>query len=849
MTFPEDMEDDEDWVISITLPNGETVKMWVKWEDGTSIVDAFVNRKWLKKYIEDVAEWHLIIETDEWEFIDTWKVTGENGKDGKDWKNGNNYILTNRDKEEIAREITVPIVEKVIERTEVIKEQPIITNEIKEVAMYEDWEQIVKKINDLELDDDKKIDAKHIKNLPESTTIIRNVASWIGIRNNWLLKTSDVKSINFTGSSTVTDNNGNVTVDTSWWSWSSITLKTNWTNNGSQSILDLKAGANITLTDDGVGWITMTATGWGSGWGDMYKSVYDVNNNGIVDNSQALWWQAGSYYLDRANHTGTQTASTISDFSTTVSANSDVSANTSARHTHSNKTILDNTTASYTTAEQTKLWHITVTQAVDLDQLETRVNDLDAAVILKGTWDASSGVFPWSWVAQAGWSYIVSVAGTVNSVSFWINDRIIAITDNASTSTFASNRFKADYTDQVLSVAGKTGTVTLDKNDVWLGNVDNTTDLNKPISTATQAALDAKVTANSAITWATKTKITYDAKWLVTAWADATTADIADSTNKRYVTDAQLTVIGNTSGTNTWDVTLAWVPNYITIVGQTITRALIDLASHVTGKLPFANLANGTAHSVVGRAWSGSWDVANISAWNDTILARNGSWDVDFQSTTTVKTMLALNNVDNTSDATKNSATATLTNKTISGANNTITNIAEWSLALTDITTNNATSARHGFLPKLENSGTKYLRDDGTWQTVSGGSSSKEIRITIPWQLSQDTGNYQGLYWKNTTGATVTISNVAVCVGKAAAGAGAACSVNIYKSSGTASDWINTSAVALFSSAIALGTSNDSLTNVPTTTTVENGKRISLRVTASAWATNKASDLQCIITY
>ena len=41
--------------------------------------------------------------------------------------------------------------------------------------------------------------------------------------------------------------------------------------------------------------------------------------------------------------------------------------------------------------------------------------------------------------------------------------------------------------------------------------------------------------ANSSITGATKTKITYDAKGLVTAGADATTADIADSTNKRYV--------------------------------------------------------------------------------------------------------------------------------------------------------------------------------------------------------------------------------------------------------------------------------------------------------------------------
>lgn len=61
------------------------------------------------------------------------------------------------------------------------------------------------------------------------------------------------------------------------------------------------------------------------------------------------------------------------------------------------------------------------------------------------------------------------------------------------------------------------------------------------------------VLGNSSITWATKTKITYDAKGLVTAGADATTADIADSTNKRYVTDANLTTIGNQSGTNTGD--------------------------------------------------------------------------------------------------------------------------------------------------------------------------------------------------------------------------------------------------------------------------------------------------------
>jgi hypothetical protein len=73
------------------------------------------------------------------------------------------------------------------------------------------------------------------------------------------------------------------------------------------------------------------------------------------------------------------------------------------------------------------------------------------------------------------------------------------------------------------------------------------------VSSAIQTQLDGKVDENSAITGATKTKITYDAKGLVTGGGDATTADIADSTDKRYVTDAQLTVIGNTSGTNSGD--------------------------------------------------------------------------------------------------------------------------------------------------------------------------------------------------------------------------------------------------------------------------------------------------------
>jgi hypothetical protein len=44
----------------------------------------------------------------------------------------------------------------------------------------------------------------------------------------------------------------------------------------------------------------------------------------------------------------------------------------------------------------------------------------------------------------------------------------------------------------VVSVAGRQGVVTLSKTDVGLGNVDNTADSAKPISTLTQAALDNK---------------------------------------------------------------------------------------------------------------------------------------------------------------------------------------------------------------------------------------------------------------------------------------------------------------------------------------------------------------------
>jgi hypothetical protein len=113
-----------------------------------------------------------------------------------------------------------------------------------------------------------------------------------------------------------------------------------------------------------------------------------------------------------------------------------------------------------TSAERAKIAFLTVTQGVNLDQMETDIAALANGMVYKGNWDASAGTFPGAGVAEIGWFYTVSVGGTVNGVVFAASDRLIAIVDNASTTTFASNWTKLDATDDVQSVAGLIGTIT-----------------------------------------------------------------------------------------------------------------------------------------------------------------------------------------------------------------------------------------------------------------------------------------------------------------------------------------------------------------------------------------------------
>jgi len=73
---------------------------------------------------------------------------------------------------------------------------------------------------------------------------------------------------------------------------------------------------------------------------------------------------------------------------------------------------------------------------------------------------------------------------------------MIDLNGNLSTRELGTSAF-VWYTAPVTSVAGRVWAIILAKSDVWLLNVDNTSDLNKPISTATQNALDDKAPLSS----------------------------------------------------------------------------------------------------------------------------------------------------------------------------------------------------------------------------------------------------------------------------------------------------------------------------------------------------------------
>lgn len=107
----------------------------------------------------------------------------------------------------------------------------------------------------------------------------------------------------------------------------------------------------------------------------------------------------------------------------------------------------------------------------------------------------------------------------------------------------------------VYSVNGRVGIVVLTKSDVGLDNCDNTSDLNKPISTATQNALDAKqatLAFDSTPTASSTNPVTSDgikAALDAKATTDALAAHAGNTSNPHAVTKAQVG-LGNADDTS-----------------------------------------------------------------------------------------------------------------------------------------------------------------------------------------------------------------------------------------------------------------------------------------------------------
>ena len=148
----------------------------------------------------------------------------------------------------------------------------------------------------------------------------------------------------------------------------------------------------------------------------------------------------------------------------------------------------------------------------------------------------------------------------------------------------------------VQTVNGYTGVVSISKSDIGLGNVDNTTDAAKPVSTATQAALDLKLDASKvgvasgvaslnalgkiptdqipAISFSSVKVLSSDAEMLALSSAVVGSVVIRTDLNKNYVLAA-----ANPSVLSNWIQLLTPAPPVQTVNGYTgnVTISKADL--------------------------------------------------------------------------------------------------------------------------------------------------------------------------------------------------------------------------------------------------------------------------------
>lgn len=195
---------------------------------------------------------------------------------------------------------------------------------------------------------------------------------------------------------------------------------------------------------------------------------------------------------------------------------------------------------------------------------------------------------------------------TLTAVTVATGDKVLVqdVDDTNNLKTATAQSIADLHSDAVDSVNSQTGAVVLDADDI-----DDTSTTNKFVTAADLTNLgnlsgtntgdqdiSGKLDANTPITGATKTKITYDADGLVTAGADATQDDIGDGTTYKQYSATEKTKLSNIE--TSADVTDA-VNVGSSIHGATAkttpvdadTLPLIDsAASNVLKKVTWANI-------------------------------------------------------------------------------------------------------------------------------------------------------------------------------------------------------------------------------------------------------------------
>lgn len=274
---------------------------------------------------------------------------------------------------------------------------------------------------------------------------------------------------------------GDIATDTIWDAKGDLAVGT-----GANTASRLPVGTNgqVIVADSaeptGLKWSTV------SGTGDVVGPASAVNNNFAAFDTTTgkLIKDSGSKASDFATASHTHTASQVTDFDTEVSNNTDVAANTAARHTHANQAVLDATTASFTTADETKL-----------DGIEALADVTDAGNVGSSIDGATAKTTP---VDADTMPLIDSAASNVLKKGTWANIKATLKTYFDTLYPSGSGTSTGSNTGDQTSIVGITGTKAQFDTAITDGNILYVGDITQYTDEMAQDAVGAMVDASLA---------------------------------------------------------------------------------------------------------------------------------------------------------------------------------------------------------------------------------------------------------------------------------------------------------------------------------------------------------------